>query len=187
MKLPYREFDVENFVKIQTQLIPYVLDRFPEVKNFWNHVDQFQLFEHVPDLLAAVINITGQTPLKTYLLAVSNSPVEVLNQKLNSNSLHRDTSTESCRLNWPLLNSTSIETRFFESTVESTKLILPTGEAYLTYQESDCNIIGKFVMSKPAILHVHTIHGLYRAPGPLPRYILSFNFENPIEHLLNPI
>jgi hypothetical protein len=187
MQNKFKSVDIENFEKIQACLIPWVKQRFQQDLNFWNHVDQSQLFKDIPELLFAVESIIGQTPSKTYMLAVPDMPEFVLNKKLGPHSIHRDTSTESVRFNWPVLNSTSIETKLFESNAEPTQHVLTSGETYLRYQEQDCTEIASFRMDRPTLLHVHTIHGLYQAPGPLPRYILSFNFENPIEHLLNPI
>lgn len=180
----YKEFDVLNFDQIQSDLVPYILTKYPGLYQFWNHVDQDDLYQQVPELLAAIQLIAGQRPLKTYLLVIPNAPDHMINARLGGASLHRDTSVESTRLNWPILNSTSIETRVFSSDKEPTKLTLPTGETYLTYREDQCSQTGSFTMSKPTALHIHTIHGLYRATGPLPRYILSFNFEQSIEHLL---
>lgn len=182
MPAPFREYDVENFDNIQSRLISYVLETYPNKTTFWNHVDQDALFEHVPELNLAIVSITGQMPQKTYLLVVPESETY---ERLGARSLHRDTSIESCRLNWPVSNSSSIETRFFNSTAEPKKLILATGETYLNYQEHECQLIDSFLMTKPTLLHVHTIHGLYRSTGPLPRYILSFKFENSIDHLLH--
>lgn len=181
----FQELDIPAFNAIQQKLIPYVLENYPGLTQFWNHVDQAQLFDKVPELKHALIELTGQAPLKTYLLIVPNGPDHIINAKLGANSIHQDTSKESARLNWPILNANSIETKLFKSTAEPKKLLLPSGETYLTYQESECEFIDSFCMTKPTVLHVHTIHGLYRATGPLPRYILSFNFDQPIDHLLN--
>lgn len=188
MTLPcFRQFDIENFDSIQEKLVPWVRQRYRWTYRFWNHVDQNQLFTDVPELLTAVEQTIGYSPLKTYMLAVPWVPGFVLRKKLGAHSLHRDTSSESTRFNWPVLNGASIETKLFDSAVEPNKKILPTGETYLTYQEKDCTEIGSFLLDRPTLLHVHTIHGLYRAEGPLPRFILSFNFEQSIDHLLSLI
>ncbi len=183
----YRKINVENFDLIQEKLVPWVKRRYRWTRKFWNHVDQDQLFQNIPELLISVEQAIGQTPLKTYMLAVPWAPKFVLDKKLGDNTLHRDTSTEAVRFNWPVLNGTSIETQLFSSQIEPHKKLLSSGETYLTYKRADCDQIDSFFLDQPALLHVHTIHGLYRASGPLPRYILSFNFENSIEHLLNPI
>lgn len=180
----YCELNINNFDTVQKKLVPYILTKYPNLKQFWNHVEQQELFDNVPELQEAINNAVGQIPLKTYLLVVPDGPDHIVDAKLGANSIHRDTSIESTRLNWPILNSSSIETRMFNTEAEPRKLVLPTGETYLTYAESDCNLIGSFRLTKPTALHVHTIHGLYRVENPLPRYILSFNFEYSIEHLL---
>lgn len=180
----FRTLDIPNFEEIQKKLVPYILVKYPGLFQFWNQVDQEDLYQQIPELLLAITHLTGQQPLKTYLLVIPNAPDQLVNARLGDASLHADTSVESTRLNWPVLNSSSIETKLFISTGEPNKLVLPTGQTYLTHSRDQCEEIASFIMDKPTVLHVHTIHGLYRAPGPLPRYILSFNFEQPIDHLL---
>ena len=175
----FKELAINNskFTTIQNCLIPFVLQKYPACVNFWNHVDLVELDNNVPNLLDVIEEQVGQRPLRSYLLAIPNADPEKLSKKLGNNSLHRDTSVEEFRLNWPILNSGSIETRFFNSSVEPGKLILPTGETYLTYREDDCELIDTLVMKQPTVIRVHTIHGLYHNGGALPRYVLSFNFE----------
>lgn len=180
----YREFDIESFESLQARLIPYVLTKYPGLYQFWNHVDQGDLFDHVPELLTAVQGITGQTPLKTYLLVIPDAPEHMVLAKLGAASIHCDTSTESCRLNWPILNGISIETRMFETHGDPQQVVLPTNQIYLTYHEDQCRLVDSFYLVRPTVMRVHTAHGLYRAPGPLPRYVMSFNFEQDIAHLL---
>lgn len=180
----FRTLNIANFEEIQTKLVPYILVKYPGLYQFWNHVDQQDLYHCVPELLAALQNLTGQQPLKTYLLVIPNGPDHLVNARLGDASLHQDTSTESTRLNWPVLNSDSIETRLFSSKHNPNKVLLPTGQTYLTYTPDQCDPIASYVMTQPTVLHVHTIHGLYRVSDMLPRYILSFNFAQSIEHLL---
>jgi hypothetical protein len=181
----FRKFDVDNFDNIQSKLIPWVQRHHRWTLKFWNHVDQDQLFADIPELLHTVESIVGQTPLKTYMLAIPWAPEFILRRKIGAHSLHRDTSVESTRFNWPVLNGTSIETKLFTCSKEPDKKTLVSGETYLKYHEKDCKEVASFLLDRPTLLHVHTIHGLYRATGPLPRYILSFNFEQSIEHLLH--
>jgi len=185
MQNHYRELDVENFEDMQSKLIPYILSTYKNRFQFWNHLDHDKLMEAVPDLPDTLEKIIGQRPIQTYLLAVADFPEELLSQRLGANSLHADTSVESTRLNWPILNTTSIETKLFTSDAEPRTQILSSGEKYLLYKERDCKQVASFKMTKPTLLHVHTIHGLYKAEGPLPRYILSFKFDQDIAHLLN--
>jgi hypothetical protein len=184
MSALYRKINVENFDQIQEKLVPWVKRRHRWAMKFWNHVDQDQLFRDIPELLTAIEKAIGQQPLKTYMLAVPWAPEFVMRRKLGDYTLHRDLDVEPVRFNWPVLNSTSIETRLFISRTEPHKKLLSSGESYHAYKKTDCDQIDSFFLDQPALLHVHTIHGLYRATGPLPRYILSFNFEQDISHLL---
>lgn len=181
----FTELEIANFEAIQTHLVPYVLKKYPRRFQFWNHVDQEDLFSAVPELQTAIKTAIGQAPVKTYLFVVPWAPGFILNRKLGSKTIHRDTGDENARFNWPVLNSSSIETRFFTSSAEPKKTTRADSGETWSYQESDCELIDRFCMTRPAVLHVKTIHGLYRAAGPLPRYVLSFKFEHPIDHLLN--
>ena len=185
MQNHYRELDIENFEDIQSRLVPYVVSQHVEKYKFWNHPDADKLFSTIPDLKDTIKKAIGQEPLSVYLLSVPNIPEALIYQRLGKETIHADTSVESCRFNWPVLNGASIETRLFTSSAEPTRHTLAEGEAYLKYQEEDCEQIASFKMTKPTILRVHTIHGLYRADGPLPRYLLSFKFDKDISHLLN--
>lgn len=181
----FSELEISNFEAIQRNLVPYILKKYPRRFRFWNHIDQTDLFSAVPELKSTIVDVIGQAPVKSYLFAVPRAPSFILAYKLGGKTIHRDTGNETARLNWPVLNSSSIETRFFTSSVEPTKTTRADSGETWRYQESDCELIDQFCMTRPAVLHVHTIHGLYRAAGPLPRYVLSFKFEHPIDHLLN--
>lgn len=176
----YKEFDLDNFTAIQEKLVPHVLSFCSEFTQFWNHADVTELLSVVPELETAIYHMVGQRPFKSYVLAIKSAPLDVLDTKLNGNSLHRDTSVERYRLNWPILNSTSVETRFFTSDAEPTKLILPTGETYLKYTEDQCQLGDSNTLTKPTLIDTHAIHGLYRNSDSFPRFILSFNFEKEI-------
>ena len=173
----YKEFNLDNFEEIQAKLVPHVLSFCSKFTQFWNHADATELISAVPELKNAIYQITGQHPLKSYVLTVKDAPLDMLDTKLNGNSLHRDTSVERYRLNWPILNATSVETRFFTSDADAIKLILPTGETYLTFTEEQSVLTDSNILTKPTLIDTHAIHGLYRIGEKFPRFILSFNFE----------
>ena len=181
----WRELDIPEFDILQRDLVPWVLSRFPnDDVGFWNHADPQDLFACVPRLPRAIHDAIGQIPDRIYVLIVSGKTWEQSGRN-NEQSLHRDTSEESCRLNWPVLNSTSIETRMYRSNSEPTRLLLPSGTSYLKYQADQCEFAGSFRMHRPTVLRVHSIHGLFHVPDmPLPRYILSFRFPRDISHML---
>ena len=52
-----RELDIDNFDSIQNKLIPYLLVKYPGLYQFWNHVDQTDLFEQIPELLTTIQDI----------------------------------------------------------------------------------------------------------------------------------
>jgi len=180
----YRKLDVENFDSIQEKLVPWIMHRYDGTLEFWHFVDQQELFSDIPELNHTIEKVIGQKPKQTFMIAISGIAGSQNFDNIGAGSLHRDTSLMPVRFNWPVLNSTSIETRLFKSLVEPAELMLPNGTTYLQFHEHDCEQIDSFFLDRPTIFHVHTIHGLYPAPGPLPRYILSFEFDQCIKHLL---
>jgi hypothetical protein len=188
----YREFDIETFDSIQEKLVPYMLEKYSEVQHFWNEIDQEHLFSQVPELLQALQNLTTQSPKNTYLLVIHHSLEHMDTARLGDTllnlgpaTIHKDTCKESTRLNWPVLNGSSIETRMFETQNNLENVVSVGGSSFNELKEEHCKLIASFFLTKPTVMHVHTAHGLYRAPGPLPRYILSFNFKQDISHLLD--
>lgn len=175
----YKELEIQNFKKIQNVLVPHVLKVCKDYKNFWNHIDIDYILK-VPLLASTIEQQLGQIPIKCYLGAIPDYDESKLNKKLNSNSLHRDTSTETYRLNWPIFNSDSIETKFFKSDFIPTKLYLPTGETYLKYEIDQCEEVTSNILKVPTLINVKEIHGLYKIKNNFPRFILGFKFPNEI-------
>lgn len=176
----FKEFEADDFEAIQAKLVPYVLSVCTDFTQFWNHIDVGELLTSIPELESAIYQMTGQSPFRAYVLTVKDAPLDVLDSKMNGNSLHRDTSKERYRLNWPIFNSASVETRFFTSDAEPTKLILPTGQIYLRYTEEQCVFKDSNILSKPTLIDTYAIHGLYRRGTKFPRFVLSLNFEKDI-------
>ena len=180
MTIYFKEFDVPNFDVIQAKLIPHVLSFAQSYTNFWNHADTDLLLTVVPELKVAIESIIGQPPFQSYVIVVPDAPLHTLDAQWGGNSLHRDTGAEQYRLNWPILNGASIETKFFSSSAEPKKMYLSTGNSYLKYTEDQCTLETSNVITKPTIINAHTIHSLYRIGTEFPRIILSFKFKNKI-------
>lgn len=179
----YRELDVPNFEKIQASLVPYILEKYPTISAFWNSMDYEHMFQTFPEFVSSITQVIGQPPIQAFLLTLPNLDPEKLKQRTGASSIHRDVSVESCRLNWPLLNGPSVETRFFsDDAVEKSQVTMPDGTVYKTFEES--TVLDTLRLRVPTVVHVHTIHGLYPTSGPLPRYILTIKFDKDISHLL---
>jgi hypothetical protein len=205
----WRELDIAEFDDIQQRLVPWVLWRYPmgrkkylstdELLNsdqsssdchhwidfksnggikYYHNIDQLSMFAAVPQLPTVLHRITGQLP-ETSSLWVLETPIDEV--------MHRDNHKHICRLNWPVMNSASVETRIYHSQCHAMKI--PTSQMsfnYIRYKESDCELIGSYRMTKPTILRIRSIHSMARADGPLPRYILGFTFADDILYLLDP-
>jgi len=183
MTIYFKEFDVDNFDVIQSKLIPHVLSFAQNYTNTWNEIDVGPVLVAVPELKSAIKSITGKLPTKCIVFAYPIEPLDVMDAKYGKYSLHQDGNRgfSQYRLNWPILNGTSIETKFFSSSAEPKKLQLPTGQTYLGYQEDECVFETSNILTKPTIINVYAIHGLYRIGTVFPRIILSFDCGNDIK------
>ena len=174
----YKEFEIDNFENLQAQVIPYVLKLCKGIDQFWNNIDTTMLLTNLPELNQAVYSIVGQYPIIAYLLAVGGTE-EQLSNMLDDNSLHRDSGPQY-RLNWPILNANSIETKFFTSAAEPTKTLAGPDAAYFRYHRKDCSLQDSYILTKPTLINVQQIHGLYRIKDKFPRIALSFKFPEEI-------
>jgi len=182
MSYCYKELDLENFELVQAKLIPYIADNYPNKKDFWNVVIQEDLYQAVPEFKQCLESTFGSVPHRVFLLVVPNaSNIDMVKKFTDENSLHQDSTVYPYRVNWPILNSDSIETKFFTSDQEPNIIPLPTGQTYKCYQYSECKEIDSFYLSKPTIFNTSVIHGLFIKKPVLPRYILSLEYEFDLE------
>lgn len=178
MSYCYKEIDVENFDVIQSKLIPYITETYPNKIDFWNVVIQETLYDAVPEFKTCLENTFGSTPHRIFLLVIPNVPdVSLIKKFIDENSLHQDTTIYPYRLNWPILNSDSVETKFFVSDQQPLVVPLPTGQTYKCYQYNNCQEIESFFLNKPTVFNTSVIHGLFLKKPVLPRYILSLEYE----------
>lgn len=178
MSYCYKELNIDNFDAIQSKLIPYITETYPDKKNFWNVVIQETLYNAVPEFKSCLEKTFGSIPHRLFLLVVPYSPdISAIKKFTDENSLHQDSTIYPYRVNWPILNSDSVETRFFTSNETPTIVPLPTGQTYKCYQYSDCTEIESFCLRKPTVFNTSIIHGLFLKKPVLPRYILSLEYE----------
>lgn len=104
---------------------------------------------------------------------------------MGENSIHRDSPKyKNCRLNLPLLNGDSVETRFYNLKKDGADPRLTNNKKsewkpLESYHLKDCEQIDKLELTKPVIFNIKSIHSLYHIPNkPLPRIICSIEFKS---------
>jgi hypothetical protein len=88
--------------------------------------------------------------------------------------IHRDIGPRVCRLNWPIINSNSAETVFYQLKPDA---VSKKFEGIDFYNESDTVIVDRYILHQPTIMNTDTVHNVLPiAKAPLPRIVVSFNF-----------
>ena len=89
---------------------------------------------------------------------------------------HKDEGPRVCRINWPVLNSDSACTVFYKTNTGATPYKY---EGIDMYHKHDLQVSDTFILTKPTLMHVNTIHSVEPIEGKsLPRIIVSFNFRD---------
>jgi hypothetical protein len=178
MSYCYKELDLENFESIQSQLVPYIVNEYPDRQNFYNVVIQENLYHAVPDFKQVLESLFGGTPNRIFLMVIPySSDINTIKKFTDEHSLHQDTAVFPYRVNWPILNNRSVEVKFFTTDKEPVMSLMPSGKTDRRYNFNDCKEIDSLVLTKPTIFNTSIIHGLFLKSHQLPRYILSLEYQ----------
>lgn len=172
----YKELHLEGYENSIDELLPKITSLFEESKDFYNIIDlDWFLFNCPKKLLNQLKDIGGEIFRPIVLKVSNNNP-----QKTNSNSIHVDGGIVDYRLNLPLLNSDSVETRFYQIIIDNpnAKIVNNYGSVANFYKEEDLELIDRLVITKPVIFPVKIPHGLFVIKPRFPRYMLTIQFES---------
>lgn len=179
----YKKLNIENFEKIQNVVIPYVVNyvnkNISEEKLFYNFIpeDHLQKFKQdIPELFEGIRKDLGSDIiLMSYLYIDTHSDVPIHTDANNPSIKKR------IRLNWPILNSTSALTIFYEKKfedIQGTLRSLPNGVVGHSYNDTDCNEVDKYTLDIPTLMNVKELHGIRVLNSQLPRILLSMRLSN---------
>lgn len=177
MKPYFIELEYPEVPELTAQLRALLIPEFETKKTFWNIYDHMSLYQKIPKFKEFITKHFG-TIAKLYILVVQEPPKD--KNVLDDNSIHKDTGTEMYRLNWPLQNGDTIETRFYSTNGNEKKLDLPSGQTYISFNVNDCKHEASLVLTKPTLFNVKEAHGLYQHKDAFPRILMSIKFENDI-------
>ena len=166
--LDYVELDID-LEKYHSDLTEYVISVYSN-SNFtstYNNLDLQDFKLHNLELTRQLELLSDSKLERVTLLVLENS----------SMLIHRDQGPRICRINWPILNSDSAVTVFYNKKPNAVSHAKHNGIDL--YQLHDLEIRNSFILTKPTLMHVDTIHSVELIPKkPLPRIIVSFNFVN---------
>ena len=162
----YLELDFE-YAESHQVLCHYVDTIQDSITTSYQKVNLLEFKEHNAKL-CEVLESMAQSELERVIVLTASEKFKFLP--------HQDEGPRVCRINWPVLNSDSAYTVFYKKK--------PTAMPYKyegidMYHKHDVEVSDTFVLTKPTLMHVDTIHSVETIEGkPLPRTIVSFNFKD---------
>lgn len=169
----YLELDFDH-KQYHDRLVNYVMSILDTRISAYHSVDLQKFKNHNIDLCSFLENTADSNLERVIILSIGdiiiNSPV------MNDLKPHHDNGPRVCRINWPILNSSSAYTIFYKAKpgVEPFKI-----QNIKFYHKHDLEVCDTFILEKPTLMHIDTIHSVDHIEGKsLPRIIISFNFKD---------
>jgi hypothetical protein len=178
----YKKLQFDNFYEIQEKISSYVIDyinqNITEEKLFYNLISDFDLQKfkrNIPELFKIIQDsLESEVILISYLFIDKHSYVPI---HIDGNDL---TMKKRIRLNWPILNSTSVSTIFYKEFKDTkpTFRSLSNDVCGYCYELDDCYEVDKYTLDFPTLMNVKEIHGIKILNNKFPRIILSMRLSN---------
>jgi hypothetical protein len=162
----YLELDFE-YTQYHQVLCDYVDSIQDSITTSYQKVDLLKFKEH-NSKLCGFLESMAQSDLERVIVLTVNEQFKFLP--------HKDEGPRVCRINWPVLNSDSAYTVFYKTNAGATPYKY---EGIDMYHKHDLQVSDTFVLTRPTLMHVNTIHSVETIEGKsLPRIIVSFNFRD---------
>jgi hypothetical protein len=141
---------------------------YENVQVFWKFSNDHEFFERCPTVVQSFSQL-GLTVQNAFLITVYDASLT---------DIHVDYGSNPVRINWPLCNTNSVITRWYNTASEG-KLWEdnPNGAPYTMFDPEDCTVAAECMLDQPTAIRVDVPHNTNVVPGqPLPRVAYSFNF-----------
>lgn len=178
----YKKLDPNNFYEVQEKISSYIIDyvnqNITEKKLFYNFISDFDLQkfkQDIPELFKIIQDsLESEVILISYIFIDTHSYVPI---HTDGNDLEIK---KRIRLNWPILNSTSVSTIFYKKfeNVKPNFKSLPNGVCGYCYELNDCYKVDEYVLDTPTLMNVRELHGVEIIDDRFPRILLSMRLSN---------
>jgi len=184
----YRKLDIEDFEKIQSKIVQYVVDyvtvevkesekKFSEKIYFSlvSDTDLKKFKEDIPELFECIRRELASEVIFmafVYIDGIDSIPIHID----GDNSIER-----RIRLHWPILNEKSAATVFYQKNHEN---VNPTYNQYKSgvngwsFNSNECYEVDRYILDKPTLNNVKEIHGVEILDHKLPRILLTMRLSN---------
>lgn len=177
----FQEIDFPNFEQSNNEIQAYFNYLYPDkssVRNFFSFPPKDVFIKMCPTVLKGFDQF-GLHFKGIFLIGVVHD---------TNRNIHIDNSPHPCRLQWPLINTHSVETVWYKADPkDKITEILPNGVPYVSYRLQDCKEIARTCIVGPTVIRVEEPHAVDRKssdPANFPRAAFSFAFEQTLEDFL---
>ena len=171
--------DIPGWQSHQPQFQQFVLSQVGHSDKVYNYILVEDFKKSCPDL-ADLLETQIGTIERLIVFKIDQHKM----QKLGPQFIHVDSGAQTGRLNWPILNPSSVVTRTFEPRSQTycptRHLVNPPYAAYIDiYDPSQCTEIDAVCFDQPTVFNVLKPHSMFVNGTAWPRVMASFNFHNP--------
>lgn len=171
--------DIPGWQDHQTQFQEFVLGCVGKSNQLYNYISAENFKKSCPNL-AQLLEIQIGTIERLMIFKMDQHQM----QKLGPRFIHVDSGCQPGRLNWPVLNPSSVITRTFEPidlNYQPTRhFINPPYKDYIDiYDPAHCTEIDAVCFDQPTVFNVLKPHSMFVNGDAWPRVMCSFNFHDP--------
>ena len=177
----FQEIDFPNFEQSNNEIQAYFNYLYPDkssVRNFFSFPPKDVFIKMCPTVLKGFDQF-GLHFKGIFMIGVVHD---------TNRNIHIDNSPHPCRLQWPLINTHSVETVWYKADPkDKITEILPNGVPYVSYRSQDCKEIARTCIVGPTVIRVEEPHAVDRKssdPADFPRAAFSFAFVETLENFL---
>ena len=177
----FQEIDFPNFEQSNNEIQAYFNYLYPDkssVRNFFSFPPKDVFIKMCPTVLKGFDQF-GLHFKGIFMIGVVHD---------TNKNIHIDNSPHPCRLQWPLINTHSVETVWYKADPkDKITEILPNGVPYVSYRSQDCKEIARTCIVGPTVIRVEEPHAVERKsndPADFPRAAFSFAFVETLEKFL---
>lgn len=173
----YKYLDIDCSI-VSPKLIKYVYDNSDLIlesqkSSSWKSVNTQDVLNKVPELIEMFTPLS--LTIKYLAFFITDIPY---------GTIHIDHDTQSnCRINIPVLNCDSSETRFFTISEEPVKVLQKNGIPLLKLNPLACTQVDKFELTKPVVFRNNQPHQVVSYNENQPRISCTIGFHENLEFL----
>lgn len=171
--------DIPGWQDHQTQFQEFVLGRVGDSDQLYNFIPA-EDFKKDCSELAQLLETHIGTIQRLMIFKMDQHTM----QKLGLRFIHTDSGIQPGRLNWPVLNPSSVVTRTFEPISQdycpTRHIFNPPFKDYIDIYNPDyCTEIDSVCFDQPTVFNVLKPHSMFVNGDAWPRVMCSFNFHDP--------